>query len=329
MMTPIPPVLRAATLASAFVLLSAAAASHAQTTWPVRPVRVVVPFTPGSGTDIAARGVSERLGAALGQTFIVDNRPGAGGTIGVGAVAKANPDGHTVLIHSSSFTVTPFTFEKPPYDPIKDFIGISPVAQIPNVLVVPPQRGWKSVADLVAFGRSKPNALSFASAGIGTATQLNAELFRMRAGFEAVHVPFKGTPEALTEIMAGRLDFFFAPIATALPLIRDGKLQALAIAPPQRSAALPAVPTTVEAGVKNSSFVFWVGMFVPAGTPREVVVRLNRETQAALGSAEVKERFGPIGAEPMPMSLEAFAQFIRDDLLLAEKLVRAAGVKAN
>ncbi len=213
--------------------LAAAGSAFAQTTskeWPVRPVRVVVPFTPGSATDIVARIFADKLAQQLGQNFVVENRPGAGGTIGMSIVARAEPDGYTILIHSSSFTITQWTYSKLPFDTARDFSGITPLANIPNILVIAPSRGIRSVKDLVAAAKAKPGQLTYASAGMGTATQLNAERFRLGAGFEGVHVPFKGTPEALGDVIAGRVDIYFCPVIAVLDLVKSGRVLALAAA---------------------------------------------------------------------------------------------------
>ncbi len=311
---------------AAVALASGGAAAQA---WPSKPIRIIVPFTPGSGTDIIARALSDRLAANLGQPVVVENRVGAGGTIGAGVVAKADPDGYTILVQSSSHTVNPFTFQSLPYDTQKDFAGVTPLAVLPNVLIISPAKGIKSVQELVAAAKARPGTINYASAGSGSATHLNAEKFRLNAGFDAVHIPFKGSPEAITEVMTGRVDYYFSPVVSALPQIKDGKLLALAVGSPTRSSVLPDVPTTVEAGVPNSEYTFWVGMLVPAKTPRDVVKKLNEEVQKALASPEVKERYAKLGAEPMPMTPEQFDAYIRDEMAANEKLIRAAGIKAN
>ena len=263
-------------------LAQAPAASAAQA-WPTKTVRVVVPLTPGSATDILARTVSERLSGQLGQPVVVENRPGASTTIGAAAVAKADPDGHTILVTSSAHTVAPFLYSSLSYDTARDLAGVTPLANLPTVLLVAPSKGFKSVHDLVAAARAKPGSINYASAA--ASTQLNAERFRRSARFEAVHIPFKGAPEALTEVMAGRVDFYFSPIAPALPLLRDGKLVALAIGASKRASLLPDLPTTLEAGFPDSDYNFWIGMFVPARTPGEVINRLHRESSSALVKA--------------------------------------------
>ncbi|HVL57453.1 MAG TPA: tripartite tricarboxylate transporter substrate binding protein [Burkholderiaceae bacterium] len=312
------------------VALCAATAASAQTqSWPNRPVRVIVPFTAGSGTDIAARAVTERLAVQTGQPFVVENRPGAGGTIGQAVVAKAEPDGYTILIHSSSQTVTPSTYQNLPFDTLRDFSGITMLANIPNVLVVAPNRGFKTVQDLVSEAKAKPNTLTYASAGMGSATHLNAERFRLGAGLVATHVPYKGTPEALTDVMGGRVDYYFCPVVNALPLLRDGKLVALAVGSSKRSSALPELPTTEEAGIPNSAYNFWVGMFAPSKTPREIVARLHAETVKALNSPEVKERYARLGAEFQIFTPEQFDDYLRKEVASNAQLVKAADIKVQ
>jgi tripartite-type tricarboxylate transporter receptor subunit TctC len=297
--------------------------------FPNKAVKLIVPFTPGSGTDIVARAISDRLGQNLGQPVIVENRPGAGGTIGASVVAASAPDGYTLLIHSSAHTVNPHIYEKLSFDTLKDFAGITPLASLPNVLIVPPTKGIKSVKELVAAAKANPGALNYGSAGTGSATHMNAEKFRLMAGFDALHVPFKGTPEVITEIVTGRLDYFFAPLVSALSNIRDGKVLALAVGTARRSSMLPDLPTTVEAGVPGSDYTFWVGLMAPSKTPHDIVVKLNQEVVKALAAPEIKDRFAKLGAEPMPMTPEQFDAYIRDELAANAKIVKAAGIKAN
>lgn len=295
--------------------------------WPAKPLRAVVTFTAGSATDIIARSLGERLLAQLGQPVVIENRPGASGTVGAAIVARAEPSGYTILVNSSSHTVAPSTFLKLPYDTVRDLSGITPLANLPSVLVVAPSRGLRSARDLVAAAKAKPGAMTYASGGIGSAAQLNAERFRLSAGFDALHVPLKGGPEALVEVMTGRVDFYFVPIAPALQLVRDGKLQAIAVGSSKRASALPDVPTTIEAGYPDSDYTFWVGMFVPGKTPRPMVNRLYAETQKALQSPEMAQRMKTIGAEPMPMTPEQFDAYVRQELALNAKLAKAAGIK--
>jgi tripartite-type tricarboxylate transporter receptor subunit TctC len=308
-------------------LALAATAASAQA-YPSKPVKLVVPFSAGSGTDIAARAVGEVLARNLGQPVVVENRPGAGGTIAAAAVAKGEADGHTILVPSSGHAVNPSIYPTLPYDTLKDLTGVTPLVSMPNVLVVNPSRGWKTVADLVAAAKAKPGALNFASAGMGSATHFNAEKFRLQAGIDAVHVPFKGTPEAISDIVGGRSDFFFAPLSSALPLIREGRLQALAVSTARRSSLLPEVPTTVEAGVPGSDYSFWVAFVVPAATPAAVVARLQQETAKALATPELVEKLAKLGAEPFVMGSAEFNAFIRSEVEVGARVAKAAGLKA-
>jgi len=312
----------------AALLLALAPAAFAQA-FPDKPIKFVVPFTAGSGTDIVARTVAEPMSRALGQPIVVENKPGAGGTLGAAQVAKSAPDGYTLLVHSAGHVANPAIYNNLPYDTAKDFVGITPLASLPNVLIVSPAKGWKSPQDMVAQARANPGKLNYGSAGIGSATHMNAEIFRDSAKFDAVHVPFKGTPEAMTETATGRIDFFFAPLSSALPLIKDGRLQALAVGTPQRSPVLPNVPTTVEAGFAKSEYTFWVALLAPAGTPKAVVDRLNAEALKALASPEVKEKLAVLGADPMPMSAAAFDAFLKSETARMADVVKAAGIKAQ
>jgi tripartite-type tricarboxylate transporter receptor subunit TctC len=287
---------------------------------------VIVPFTAGSATDIMARTVTQRLSEQLGQPFVVENRAGAGGTLGVAAVAKADPDGHTILVHSSSYTITPTTYPNTPYDAVRDLVGITPLALLPQVLVVSPNKNIRTVQELVRAAKAKPGAMNYASAGVGTATQLSAERFRLAAGIDAVHVPFRGTPEALTEIMTGRVDYYFCPVDAVLPMIAEKRLLALAMGSSKRSAALPDVATTLEAGIPNSDYNFWVGIFVPSKTPREIVNRLHQEIAKTLDLKEVRESMAKLGAEPMLMRPEEFDAYIRNEITTNASVVKAAGI---
>ena len=302
------------------------AASAPAQGWPDRPVHIVVPLTAGSATDVMARTVGQQLAEQLGQAFVVDNKPGAAGTIGVGAVARSKPDGYTILVQSSSYTITPITYPSTPYNTLRDLVGVTPLAVLPQALVVSRDSGIKSVKDLIARAKARPGTLNYGSAGVGTANQLNAERFRIGAGIDAVHVPFKGTPEVVTELLAGRLDYFFCPVNICLPLINDGRLVALAMGSSRRSAVLPDLPTTVELGVPDSNYDFWVGMFVPAATPRDIVDKLHRETVKALANPAVKESLGKLGAEQNVMEPRAFDSEISKEIAANASLVKAAGI---
>ena len=306
-----------------------AAGASAQANWPTKPIRMIVPFTAGSVTDIIGRTVAESMSKSLGQPVLIENKPGAGGTIGAAQVAKSEPDGYTVLIHSSGHALNPAIYPNLSYDTLKDLSGVTPLAAVPNVLVVSPSRGWKSVADLIAAAKAKPGAMNYASAGTGSATHMNAEKFKLKAGIDAQHVPFKGTPEAMTDVIGGRDDWFFAPLSPALPLIRDGKLQALAVSSAQRSPALPNVPTTIEAGVPDSDYTLWVGMIVPSATPPAIVKRLHEEAIKALGSAEVKQRLATLGADAFTMEPAAFNAYIKSEVDAAALIAKSANLKAQ
>jgi len=317
----------------AFLLTGAALLAvddvFAQSEWPRgQPIKLIVPFTAGSGTDVVARLLAEKLGPALDTTIVVDNRAGAGGTLGAALVAKAPADGYTLLVHSAGHLVNPALYPNLSYDTIKDFAGVTALASLPNVLVTTPGR-FKDVRDLVEQARSKPGTLNYGSAGNGSATHMNAEVFRFAAGIQAQHVPFKGTPEALNEVMAGRIDWFFAPMVSALSLVQSGKLKALAVGTAKRSDVLPQVPTTVEAGVPGSEYLFWVGLFAPAKTPAPIVDRLQVEVASIMTSTEMKERLDKLGAEPFVLAPAAFNKFIVDETAKAQQIVRAAAIKLN
>jgi tripartite-type tricarboxylate transporter receptor subunit TctC len=298
-------------------------------TWPTKPLRTIVAAGAGSTIDIVPRVVFEPLSAQLGQSIVVENRGGAGGTIAANSVAKADPDGYTILVHSNAHTIAPSFYPNLGYHPARDFAAVIPVGITPSVLVVPPARGWKTVGDLVAAAKAKPGTLNFSSVGVGTATHLSAERFRVSAGVEAVHVPFKGGAEAMTEIIAGRIDFFFGPVALVLPQVQEGKLTALAVNGAQRSAALPNVPTTLEAGLSNAEYPFWLGMFLPAKTPRDIVDKLNRETLKALQEPKVRDKLAALGFEPMVMTPAEFAMHVEKEIAVNAALVKAAGLKPH
>ena len=297
--------------------------------WPNKPVRVVVPFTAGSATDILARTVGQKLGEMWGQQVVVDNRAGAGGTIGAGMVAKAPADGYTLMVHSAAQAVNPFIYPSLPYDTLKDFVQVAPLAGQPNVLVTAPATGYKTVSELVADAKKKPGALNFGSAGIGSGTHINGEKFKLAAGIDVVHIPYKGTPEAITDTMTGRVTYFFSPISAALPNIREGKLVALGVSTAKRSSALPNVPTIAESGLPGFDYNLWVGMFAPAGTPADVVDRINADVAKVLQTPDARERLAALGAEAMVMTPAEFRKFMRDEIEDSAKVVKAAGIKVQ
>ncbi len=297
--------------------------------WPTKSIRAIVPYAPGSATDIIPRTVFEAVSNQIGQTIVVENRPGGGTTIATSMVAKSDPDGHTILVHSNAIVTVPAIQANVPYDPIKDFSGITPLGNVPLVLVVGPSKGIKTLQELIAKAKAKPGEINYAAAGIGTPPHLTMERFRLAAGFEGQLVPFKGAPEALTEVMTGRVDIYFCPITPALPLIRDGKVLALAVSSSKRASALPEVPTTVEAGVPDSDFNFWVGTFVPKKTPRDIVGKMHSAITKALQSKDVQERLAKLGVEPMIMTPEAFDAQLAKEAEIAIKLAKAANIKAE
>ena len=304
----------------------AATAAHAQT-YPDKAVHMIVPFTPGSATDVVARAVAQQMSIKTGQTFVVENKPGAGGTIGAAQVAKSVPDGYTLLVHSSGHTVNPAIFSNLTYDTAKDLVGISLLAQQPNILVAAPSKGWKTASDLVKAAKDQPGKITYASAGTGSGTHMNAEKFKLAAGIDTLHVPYRGTPEALTDTINGRVDYFFAPVVAGLSMVRDGRLTALAVGSEKRSSVLPDVPTTEEAGYKGSAYNFWVGMFAPAGTPPALVERLNKEVAAALAAPEVKERLGALGADASPTTPAELDKIVTRELKENADLANKAGIK--
>lgn len=301
-------------------------AASAQGAYPNKPIRVIVPFAAGSTTDIIARAIADKMSQSMGQTLVIDNRGGASGTIGQQAVATAAPDGYTIMVHSSSHTVSPSTFAKLPFDTLGDFTGVTPISSTPNVLVMSPSKNIKTLQELLAAARAKPGSMNFASAGQGSATHLNAEKFKLAAKIEATNIPFKGSGEAVTEVMSGRVDYYFSPIAPVIGQIRNGQLVALAVGSPKRASALPQVPTTAEAGVPGSEFNFWIGMMAPSKTPRDIVNRLHDEVVKALATPEVKERFATLGAEAWTMKPEQFDAYLRDEIKSNAVLVKAAGL---
>ena len=295
--------------------------------WPTKAIRVVVPYAAGSATDLVPRTVFEQVGHQVGQSFIVENRPGGGTTIGSAQVKAAEPDGHTILIHSNAIVTVPAIQLNVPYDPVKDFSGLTPLGNVPLVLVIAPSKGIKSVQELVAKAKAKPGQLNYGAAGIGTPPHLAMERFRLAAGFEGQLVPFKGAPEALTEVMTGRIDIYFCPITPALPLIRDGKVLALAVSSSKRASALPDVPTTIEAGVPESDLDFWVGAFVPKQTPRDVVAKMQAEIAKAIENPATKSKLTTLGVEQMIMAPDAFDVRIAKEADMAVKLAKAARIE--
>jgi tripartite-type tricarboxylate transporter receptor subunit TctC len=321
----VPAVFRLAALV--LPIFALAPASAAAQEWPTRTIRAIVPLTAGSAVDIVPRIVFEQVSTQLRQTIVVDNRTGASGTIGTRAVATAAPDGYTLLAHSSAVVISPFTVANAHYDPLKDFVPVAPLGNLPNVLVVAPSKNIHTVAELVAAARKKP--VTFGLVGVGTPIYLTTEKFRLAANFPAEPIPFRGAPEVLTEVMTGRVDFYYAPVSAALGFIRDGKLLALSVSSAQRSAALPDVPTSIETGYPNSDFNFWIGVFAPAGTPPTIVEKLNREIGKALQVPAVREKLAIQGVDPLSMDTAAFDRFVKDEVVSTAALAKALDLKPN
>lgn len=308
-------------------LVVALAGASAADTWPSKPIRVVIPFSAGSATDIIPRAVFEQLSVELGQPIIVENRPGGGGTVGVGSVVRAEPDGYTLLANSSAHTIAPWIVANIPYDTANDLAAVIALGKNPNVLVVSPEKGWKTIHDMVAAAKSRPGTFNYGSAGVGTATHISAERLRQSAGLQAQHVPYRGGPEAITDVLGGRVDFYYCPISTAIPLIRDGRLLGLAVSTPERASALPEIPTSLEAGFANSDSTIWYGVFAPAKTPREIIDRLHAATVKVLQSPTMQQRLAQLAVDPMPMSPLEFDKLVRDEIAANETVIKAAVIK--
>jgi tripartite-type tricarboxylate transporter receptor subunit TctC len=308
------------TVATALASMPAARAQD----WPTRNISVVIPLPPGVSSDTTARIVFEQVGRQVGQAFVIQNRPGAGGTIGANVVAKAEPDGYTLLVYGSLAAATAL-YAKLPFDTLNDLEPVVPLGQQPLAVVAPPGR-FKDLAELIARAKAKPGELNYGSAGIGSAAHFGAERLITAAGVKVQHIPFKGG-DYFTEIIAGRVDFTVAPLATMINLIRDGKVEALAVSAKKRSLLLPQVPTLIEAGLSSDAvYPFYSPVFVPAKTPREIVAKLHDEVTKALAEPSVEERLGKIGMEPMPMSVAEFATFFRDDVAANHALVEKAKI---
>jgi tripartite-type tricarboxylate transporter receptor subunit TctC len=316
-------------IAAALALFASVSAVAQPADYPSRPIHILVGFTPGGGPDITARWIAQKLGDAWKQQVIVDNRPGAGGTIAAGTVARAAPDGYTLLSVSSAHAVAAAIYPKLPYDTFKDLSGITETASSSYVLVVAPSLGIKSLRELISAAKAKPGQLNFASAGVGSGTHFAGEMLKAMAAIDVVHVPFKGIPESLTETLTGRVQFFMAPMANGVNLVREGKLTGLAVSSAKRDLLLPDLPTITEAGVPGYESVLWFGLLTSSAAPRPIVNKLNSEIARILRSAETYERFTPIGMTPRPMSPEEFDTLIRNDVAVFSKIAREANIKAE
>jgi len=319
---------RGATM-TAGALLLAAVAAVAQDNFPTRPIRMLVPFSAGSQTDIFARMIGQKMLEHWKQQVVVDNRPSAGGTVASQMLLASNPDGYTLMLVSAGHAANATLYSKLPYDTVKDFAGVSQVASVPDVLVVAPSLGVKTVKDLIALAKSRPGQLNFASAGIGSGTHINGEQFNLEAGIKLVHIPYKGTPEALTDTMTGRVQYFFSPIVPAIPFIKDGKLLALAVSTAKRSPALPDVPTVAEAGVPGFEFDLWFGILAPRKTPKPIVDLLSKEVARILALPDIRERMQNYGAVAKASTPEQFDAFIKSEVAKLGKVVKASGAKAD
>ena len=313
----------------AFVLGILPADALAQS-YPSRPVRLVVPFPAGGTTDILARAMAEKLSGALGQQFVVDNRPGAGGNIGSDIVAKSPPDGYTLLMGTvGTHAINPSLYPKMPYDHVKDFVPVVLVAGVPNVLVVNPTVPAKTVAELIALAKEKPGTINFASSGNGTSIHLSGELFKLLAGVQIAHVPYKGSAPALTDLIGGRVQIMFDNLPSALPHIKGGKLRALAVTSSKRAPALPDLPTIAESGVAGFEASSWFGILAPAATPRDIVQRINAEANKALHAPDMREKLLAQGAEAVGNSPEFFADYIRTETVKWAKVVKDSGARVD
>ena len=298
-------------------------------TYPTRPVRVIVAFSPGGVTDIVARTVMPKLAEIWHQPVVVENRPGAGGSLAALAVKSAPADGSVLLVHSSGYAINAAINPSLPYDPYKDFVAIAHLGSQPQVLVVNPASSYHSVRDLIAAAKAKPGETTYGSAGIGSGGHFNAELFRIAAGIEVLHVPYKGGVDAINDTAAGRLSFTFNTLTLALPFIRDGRVRVLAVSSGQRTSLLPGVPTVAESGVAGFEYTFWNGLWAPAGTPVAVAEKIARDLAQVTASADVRERLARLGVENVTMNPAAFSRFVRDEIDNAERVARISGIKAQ
>ena len=325
----LPVLRRLACLAATFVLAVCTASAFAQA-FPNRPVRLVVPFPAGGTTDILARAIAEKLSSALGQQFVVDNRPGAGGNIGADIVAKAAPDGYTLLMGTvGTHAINPSLYAKMPYDAMKDFAPVILVAGVPNVLVVNPEVPVKTVSDLIALAKAKPGTINFASSGNGTSIHLSGELFKSMTGVQMSHDPYKGSAPALTDLIGGQVQLMFDNLPSALPFIKGGKLRAVAVTSSKRAPALPDLPTIAESGVPGFEASSWFGILAPAATPKDIIAKINAEANKALQSPEMKEKLLSQGAEAVGNTPEHFAEYIRNETLKWAKVVKDSGAKVD
>lgn len=293
--------------------------------WPAHVIKATIPFGAGSAADVVPRLVFDRLAAELGQPIVIENRVGAGGMIGTIQVAKADPDGYTILANSSALAIAPAIFSNLAFD-VKDLASVLMIGSFANVMIVSPSRPWKTVADFIADAKAKPGTISFGSPGIGSAVHISSEKFRLAAGIEATHVPYRGGSEVITDILGGRIDFYFCPLATALPLIREGQVRALLVSTAERVADLPDVPTPAEAGLKNAESEIWFGVFVPAKTPAAIVEKLHAAGRRVLGESATQASLKRLGVELRPMTPAQMDDLVRREMVSNLDIIKAAGI---
>jgi tripartite-type tricarboxylate transporter receptor subunit TctC len=297
--------------------------------YPSKPIRFILPFPPGGGTDILGRIISERLAASLGQPVVIENRGGAGGNVGAEAAAKSAPDGYTIVLVAPSLAISPSLYSKLSYDPVRDFAPVSLVATVPNVMVTSPSIPAWTLTEFIALAKSKPGAMNFGSGGSGTSNHLAGELFNIVAGVKLVHVPYKGVNLAMNDVLSGQIHLVVIGVPAPAPHIRAGRLRALAVIAPRRSAALPEVPTVAEAGLPNFEVTTWYGVLAPAGTPRPIITRLNAELVHVMHAPELKERLAAMATDPVTSTPEEFADYIKREIAKWGEVVREAGLKAD
>jgi tripartite-type tricarboxylate transporter receptor subunit TctC len=314
---------------AALVIAAAMPGTVAAQKYPSKPIRMLVPFSAGSQTDILARWMGDKILESWGQQVVVDNRPSAGGTIASEYVLAANPDGHTLMMVSTGHAGNATLYSKLSYDTVSDFSGISRVASVPNLLIVAPALGPKTVKDLIAYAKARPGQINFSSAGIGSGTQINGEMFKLAAGIEATHVPYKGAPESLNETATGRVHFTFSPIVVAMGQAKAGRVTVLAVSTAKRSPLFPDVPTVAEAGIPEFEYDQWYGLLAAAKTPRPIVNQVNKEVVRILNLPDIKDRMLTQGASPSSTTPEEFDAFIRSEVKRFAKILIAAGAKIN
>jgi len=295
--------------------------------FPSKPVRIIIPLTPGSGADIAGRILAQKLSDSWKQPVIVENRPGAGGQIGTSAVVKSDPDGYTLLVQSSSHAANPAIYKALPYDPLKDTVDIALLGKTPYVMVAAANGPYKDLKSLIQAAKAKPGEIPFASAGIGTSTHLAAEYVIDLAGLKMIHVPFKGSPDAMQDVLGGRSAFYMAPINAGMTLVRDGKLTALGVSTKTRAEVLPNVPTIAEQGLKEYDMTLWFGMWGPAAMPQPVVQKINADLNAVVQQPEVRAQFAKLGIQPAPLKPEEFAKFVRGEIEVYRRIVKQANIQ--